>query len=313
MEAERFREARCPACGGSCAFDPEKGTSVCSACGRETEIPFSPCEKTEAHSAEALAGDGSPDVLGGVVPPKIGRNEAAERMRRSIGKKLLCPSSYRDGIPEGIAQAYAPAWMFTGKMVVQYGAVVGVDRADRDRYGKAVTLTDWYPVGGTYVKELNELVWASERGAADDPAGLEPYDTGRCRAYDDRYLSGAVSLEGGKVLRDAWAAASGKRKESLPEELRVQILEDKNCHHVKDLKPSIAWTDISYAHVLLPVWIYRRTYRGKAYTVLENGETGSLTGTTPVSPLRAAVCAAAVIGAFALLAVGVRFLIRLFA
>ena len=313
MEAKRFPEARCSACGGTCAYVPEKGTSVCSACGREAQIPFSPCAKTEAHSAEELAGDGLPDVFGGIVPPKIGRSEAAERMRKSIAKKLLCPPAYRDGIPEGIAPAYAPAWVFGGKMVVQYGAVFGVDRADRDRYGKAVTMTDWYPVGGTYVKELDELVWASGRGSWDDPSGLEPYDIGRCQAYDEKYLSGAELLGGEKVLRDAWAAAAGKRKEDLPEELRVRILEDKNCHHVKDLRPSIAWTDITYAHVLLPVWIYRRTYRGKAYTVLENGETGALTGTTPVSPLRAAVCAGAVIGALALLAVGVRLLMRLFA
>ena len=93
----------------------------------------------------------------------------------------------------------------------------------------------------------------------------------------------------------------------------MRILEDKNCHHVKDLKSSIAWTGIAYAHVLLPVWVYRRAYRGRTYTVLENGETGALTGTTPVSPARAAACACAVLGALALLAFGVRFVMRLFA
>ena len=312
MEAKRFPAARCPACGGVCAFDPERGTSVCSACGHETEIPGLPCGRTEAHSAGELSAKG-PAAYDGVAPAVIGRAGAAERMRKIIGKKLLCPSSYREGIEEGISPAYAPAWVFTGKMVVQYGATFGVDRADRDRYGKAVTQTDWYPVGGTYVKELDELVWAAEPGSGDDPAGLEPYDTESCRAYDERYVSGAEILEGEKDLRGAWETVSGRRKESLPEELRVRILEDKNCHHVKELKSSIAWTGIAYARVLLPVWIYRRTYRGRTYTVLENGETGSLTGRTPVSPARAAACACAVLGALALLAIGVHCLMRLFA
>ena len=127
MEAKRFPEARCPACGGTCAYVPEKGTSVCSACGREAQIPFSPCAKTEAHSAEELAGDGSPDVFGGIVPPKIGRSEAAERMRKSIAKKLLCPPAYRDGIPEGIASLSVVLlqwWKRNSLISILFGTVI---------------------------------------------------------------------------------------------------------------------------------------------------------------------------------------------
>ena len=86
---KRFPAARCPACGGECALDPEKGASVCSACGHEAEIPDGPCGRTEAHSAEELSAEGPADTFDGVAPAGIGRAEAAERMRRSIGKKLL--------------------------------------------------------------------------------------------------------------------------------------------------------------------------------------------------------------------------------
>ena len=278
------------------------------------------CEATEAaalytviRDGADLAGDGTPGVFKAFLPVKITKEEVLEQLHKHVGKKLLCPASFKNGIAEALRLTYVPCWVFNGKMVVKYDAVFGIDRAEKDRYGKSKIATDWYPVGGTYVKELDEFSWDSDIASDKDLAGLEPFTSADFIAYDGTLPGEAEKAAGIRGMNEAWKDVSAKRKEELPQELRERILDDKHCHRIKELKQNIAWTGVGYTHALVPVWIYRREFRGKTYAVMANGETGSLSGVTPMSPGKLAAAAAAVLAVLAGIAFAVKFILSLFA
>ena len=55
------------------------------------------------------------------------------------------------------------------------------------------------------------------------------------------------------------------------------------------------WTqhaDVTWKHLLLPLWIAAYRYEDRLYTFLVNGQTGKVVGKRPVSKLRVALAVA---------------------
>ena len=60
--------------------------------------------------------------------------------------------------------------------------------------------------------------------------------------------------------------------------------------------------DVTFKHVLLPVWVAAYKYRGQSYRFVVNGQTGKVQGERPWSWIKitlAVIAAAIVIGALA--------------
>ena len=49
------------------------------------------------------------------------------------------------------------------------------------------------------------------------------------------------------------------------------------------------YDDVTFKHVLLPVWIMAYRYKEKLYRFLVNGQTGRATGAAPTSILKVAI------------------------
>jgi hypothetical protein len=48
------------------------------------------------------------------------------------------------------------------------------------------------------------------------------------------------------------------------------------------------WSDMTFKHVLLPLWVGAYRYKDKLYRVLVNGQTGKVGGSKPTDTLKAA-------------------------
>jgi hypothetical protein len=55
------------------------------------------------------------------------------------------------------------------------------------------------------------------------------------------------------------------------------------------------YSDVTFKHVLLPVWISAYRYRNKVYRFLVNGQTGEVTGEAPISWWKVALIAIVVL------------------
>ena len=75
----------------------------------------------------------------------------------------------------------------------------------------------------------------------------------------------------------------------MDEVLRKEILGQYSYDVVSYLNVDTTHSSVTYKYVLLPVYILNYNYRGKNYSIYVNGNTGKVTGKTPVSALKVAL------------------------
>ena len=98
-------------------------------------------------------------------------------------------------------------------------------------------------------------------------------------AYTPEFLAG-FQAEGYTVaLSDGWREAQDRMSNVIREDVRRDIGGDEQRIHDMDTD----WSDETFKHILLPVWMAAYKYNGKSYRFLVNGQTGEVQGERPWS------------------------------
>jgi hypothetical protein len=98
------------------------------------------------------------------------------------------------------------------------------------------------------------------------------------------YLAGWPALTYDRPLAKASLLAREQIVRKVRRELnyRVQPGQQK-----RSLNPGgVNWSDMTFKHVLLPVWIGKYRYKGVEYQIMINGQTGNVTGEKPKDTLK---------------------------
>jgi hypothetical protein len=97
--------------------------------------------------------------------------------------------------------------------------------------------------------------------------------------YSPEFLAGFQS-EGYTVgLSDGHAEARERMSAVIVQDVRRDIGGDEQRVHDVDTD----WSDESFKHILLPIWMAAYKYNGKSYRFLVNGQTGEVQGERPWS------------------------------
>jgi hypothetical protein len=132
---------------------------------------------------------------------------------------------------------------------------------------------------------------------------LEPWDLSALEPYAPEYLAG-FRAEGYSVdLDDGFAQARDKMDATIARDVRFDIGGDRQRIHAIDT----AVSDVTFKHILLPVWLAAYKYRGETYRFVVNARTGRVQGERPWSAWKIAV--AVILGAA--IAGGIGYLIAL--
>ena len=103
--------------------------------------------------------------------------------------------------------------------------------------------------------------------------------------YRVEYLAGfraeAYSIE----LEDAFGEARGHMDRMIERDVRFDIGGDRQ--RVGQVDTDIR--DLTFKHILLPVWLAAYKYRGKSFRFVVNGRTGKVQGERPYSPIKIAI------------------------
>jgi hypothetical protein len=108
---------------------------------------------------------------------------------------------------------------------------------------------------------------------------LEPWDLAALEPYDDRYLSGFLSESYSVGLKQGFELAKGIMAGEIDRTIRRDIGGDEQRIHRKDS----AYSDITFKHILLPIWTSAYRYKGKVYRFLINARTGEVQRERPWS------------------------------
>ena len=274
-EIEETRVVTCPSCGAQTEFSEEKQAGRCPFC----DTPVVTDTGTHRHIKPAA-----------LLPFALDERTARGKMTDWLGRLWFAPNGLQDYARKGRAMngIYVPYWTYDSDTRSSYRGERGthyyVTKTVRGSDGKTKQVrerrTRWSPASGRVARAFDDvLVLASQSLPKRYTDGLEPWDLGELVAYQPQFLAG-FRAEGYQIgLEDGFVEARARMDAVIRQDVRRDIGGDEQRIH--DVRT--AFDDITFKHVLLPVWLAAYKYRGKTYRFVVNARTGKVQGERPWS------------------------------
>jgi predicted RNA-binding Zn-ribbon protein involved in translation (DUF1610 family) len=281
---------KCTCCAAETTLAPDVTASVCPFCG--TGIVATGSSKKAIRP-------------GALLPFKVKQNEAGEMFRQWVAGLWFAPNALKKGAERAaIKGAYVPAWTYDADAESDYTGERGEDYWETETYtetdanGNAVTRTRqvqrtrWWPAAGHVSNRFDDvLVMATETLPRKCLDHLEPWDLPALLPYGDEYLSGFVAESYQVGLADGFERAKG----IMDPVIRQTVCRDIGGDHQRIGSLNTEYDQITFKHLLLPVWISAYTFQNKIFRFLVNARTGEVQGERPYSWIKITLAVLAVI------------------
>ncbi|MEM1100327.1 MAG: primosomal protein N' (replication factor Y) - superfamily II helicase, partial [Pseudomonadota bacterium] len=236
----------------------------------------------------------------GVLPFALDEGAARTALEEWLGGLWFAPGGVAEYARKGrrMAGIYVPYWTYdaatssryTGQRGTHYYETKTVMR-DGKRETVRVRKTRWKSVSGRVARAFDDvLVLAATSLPKRYTDRLSPWDLSDLRPYNPEYLAG-FRAEAYTVDLDAgFEEAQGIMRRVIERDVRFDIGGD--AQRITTLKTEAR--DVTFKHILLPVWMAAYKYRGKSFRFVVNGRTGEVQGERPYSAWK--IAAAVVVG-----------------
>ena len=262
------KTVKCQSCQAISVFDEKRVAQRCDFCG----------------SPSILAAD---DVTSPIRPSsllafKIAQGQVREDIRRWYGSHFWAPNALgQKALTDTLHGMYLPYWTFDAHAECPWEAEAGYDYTTTDSKGNTQTETRWEYASGHISRAFDDLLVPASKGVhtklLDD---LQPFPTTTDLVpYDPGYLSGWVVEQYQIDLVQAAEDSRGRMHSQLSSDCAKEVPGDRH----RNLRISPSYSNQTFKHVLLPVWLLTYTYGTKNYQVTVNGSTGKITGEYPLS------------------------------
>ena len=255
----------CQNCGCEITFDEQQTATTCPMCS-STQV-----------ATVKQAGGIPPE---GIVPFKIDKIEAGQKFKEWVKSRWFAPNDFKKKCGEGSLKGmYLPYWTYDASAIATYKGRGGKNRTEKDEDGKIRTVTDWTNTSGVVSASFDDvLVCASEK--EKDIQGIMPFNTVEStKPYAPSYLSGfhaeLYTIKADKAFESAKIVMENKLRSLAEQDIRTRY----DRAEVSSLNPK--HSNVTYKHLLLPVWSSAFGYQGKTYNYFVNGETGRIDGNRP--------------------------------
>ena len=270
---------KCSGCGGSTIVDTISQAKFCSFCGSSNII------KTDESAGI------KPEAL---IPFQITKNKAEDRFRLWMHRKYLAPNDLRSKQSiEKLQGVYIPFFTYDAMCSVDYVGEKGRyynDVVSVFENGQRVQRTerkiDWTPVRGHYDKFYDDILQNASKNIDDTIISrIGFFDTRNLKPYLPEFMLGFIAEKYSITLKEGWDKAINIMDGEINSGIRATVSADELRIHKKD----VSYSDVKFKHVLLPLWISTYNYKGRMYRFLINGDTGTVSGEYPKSPMKMAI------------------------
>jgi len=251
------RTLSCKGCGATFFLPPLQAGGACPFCGSTHVVHGSAAELIQ------------PDA---VLPFQFDRAEAGRCIRRWLDGQRFCPSELSD-----CAAAIEPRSVFLPFWTFDFGGTMDWRALVEHRRGKR---SEWVPQTGVHLAYYDDILVPSSRRITEEMSGAyADFNTEALVPYAAELLAGHVTEVYQVPLDEASVAARqlALRKARAYEE--KTSLEGKNYRDF--VMNSASLVVDSYKLVLLPLWFAGYGYRGEAFSVAVNGQSGAVAGGVP--------------------------------
>ncbi len=324
---------KCPNCGGEAIYDATSQKMLCQYCGSkfdiQTEGTISEKDLTELLSEATVWNEtqvyqcqscGAKEIISnkdiakecsfcgnnnivkshelpglkpqGIVPFKMPMEKVASIAKSWIKKKFYAPRKFKQSAKaENIRSIYSPVFTFDTQTQSTYEGKLGKHYTVNGK-----TYTRYFHIRGNHNYNFDDyIVQASSSIPTKTMHEISPFSTNGAPKYNEDYLRGHVASTYNKDGRSCWTEC----QTLMTEEIKKQILSKQSYDVVSYLNVNTAYLKQKYKYVLVPVYIGHHTYKGKLYNFYINGETGKITGKTPISGFKVFLTVLAVLAVIA--------------
>ncbi|MDA7964726.1 TFIIB-type zinc finger domain-containing protein [Ruegeria sp.] len=295
-EIEETRVLSCPNCAAQVEFDPNTHAAECPFCA----TPVVTDTGVNRHIKPR-----------GVLPFALDEPSAHKAMADWLGQLWFAPNGLKEYARKGrkMQGIYVPYWTFDADTKSSYRGERGVVyyetrtvMRDGKRVQQQVPKVRWTPKSGRVARFFDDvLVLASRSLPKSYTDALEPWDLPALEPYQPEYLAGFRAEAYTVELREGYTEARAHMARVIERDVRFDIGGDRQRIHNVDTEVR----DVTFKHILLPVWMAAYKYRGETYRFVVNGRTGRVQGERPWSAIKITI--AVVLGL--LVAAGVGYLV----
>lgn len=275
---------KCQSCGATVNVPPNVTSTQCPFCGSNQVIEQTPDPKLIQPES--------------VVPFAIDEAAAHRRFRDWLGQGWFHPNDLKAlGGGQKLRGVYLPFWTFDAHAESDWRAESGDYYYETEwvtvvRDGKTVQeqrqvqKVRWYPTSGHHTGDYDDvLVYATKSIDVRILQKIYPFDTKKLIGYKPDFLAGWGAESYQIPLAEAWPLG---RDIIYSDEYRAcGALVPGDTY--RNLRVGTNLSQLTYKHVLLPVWVASYRYHDKTYQFMINGQTGRVQGQKPLSAIKVAI------------------------
>jgi hypothetical protein len=250
-----------------------------------------------------------------LLPFAVTGDQAAKAYQVWLSGLWFAPSSLkREAMSSRLRGVYIPAWTYDCETTSDYTGERGEDYWETETYWDTETYTEtengqavvktrqvqktrqvlktrWYPASGRVQDSFDDILVLAARTLPQKQArALEPWDLAKLVPFQEEYLAGFVCQSYEVDLEQGFGEAKGLMQPTIEQTVRGDIGGD----HQRISSISTDYEEITFKHLLLPMWIASYRYKGEVYRFLVNARTGEVQGERPYSWAKIALLALAI-------------------
>lgn len=278
------RSIKCESCGAVNTVDANVVSTECAFCGSNQVVP-----------QEQVAQVIKPETL---LPFQVDQAKAVTLFRGWLGRGFFRPTPVKQIAKQAEAKlqgVYLPFWTFDAHASSWWQADAGYfyyvtetywatdEKGRRAQRSRQVQKIRWEPASGSLQLHFDDaLVPATSSVERDMLERIYPFDTKSLVPYEPGFLSGWGAEAYTVELTEGWNTAQQILEGWVRQACAQQVPGDTH----RNLRVKTAFSNMTYKHVLFPVWIASYRYKGEIYHFLINGQTGEVQGQAPISWIR---------------------------
>lgn len=274
----------------------EPVTVHCDGCGATTTLEDNVVSEDCPYCGSNLVHEGGSEKLikpKSLLPFHVTHDNAQESFKTWLKSLWFAPNALkkRARAENKMAGVYVPYWTYDCQAYTHYRGERGDYYHVTETYrttvnGKSVTRTRqkrktrWTHVSGSVWDRFDDvLVLASRSLPKRYTEKLEPWDLQNLVPYQDDYLSGFRAESYQVDLEEGFVEAKEVMHEKIVSTIHRDIGGDRQRIHSTTTRHD----DLTFKHILLPVWVSAYRYADKSYRFLINARTAEVQGERPYS------------------------------
>jgi len=269
----------CSSCGAIVNFTPPETARECDFCGAKIVA--------QPKAADPLI---APE---GVLPFSVTTPQANAALKSWISSRWFAPSKLKDfARPDKISSIYIPYWTYDAFSRTAYDGERGEHYYETIYYeengeqkSRQVRHTNWYSASGAVERQFDDVsVPATTSLPQNYLDALEPWDFAELKSYEPAFLSGHKA----QTYQIALPQGFERFKEIASGVILTDVCRNIGGNEQRIHDVSTDFSDITFKHLLLPVYAGAYQFGGKTFQIVVNGRTGEVQGARPYSWLKIA-------------------------